>query len=85
MKRKAEAMEITEDQRRRALLVPGASESAVRQIAEIIVGQKQNVQEWKCFKRNVLQPFEKSFDTIFLKKKKMAKIFHFCVPALRKL
>ena len=69
MKRKPKAMEITADKKKRALVVQGASETAVRQIAEIVSGQKQTTQEWKNFKKNVLQPLEASFDTIYLKKK----------------
>ena len=69
MKRKPKAMEITADQRKRALLVPGASETAVRQIAKIFSGQKQSAQGWKNFKNNVLKPLKASFDTIYLKKK----------------
>ena len=49
--------------------MPGASERAVRKIAEIVSGQKQRGEEWREFKRNVLQPLEASFDTIYLKKK----------------
>ena len=69
MKRKPKAMEITADQKRRALLVPGASETAVRQIAEVFSGQKQSAQGWKNFKNDVLKPLQASFDTIYLKKK----------------
>ena len=47
----------------------GASETAVRKIAEIVSGQKQNIEQWREFKRNVLQPLEAAFDTIYLKKK----------------
>ena len=69
MKRKPKAMEITADPKKRALLVQGASETAVRQIAEIFSGQKQSAQGWKNFKNDVLKPSQASFDTIYLKKK----------------
>ena len=85
MKRKPKAMEITADQKKRALLVPGASERAVRTIAEIVSSQKQNIEEWKVFKRNVLQPLEASFDTIYLKKKDGSNFAFLCASPTKTL
>ena len=49
--------------------MPGASETAVQKITEIVSSQKQSSNKWKKLKTDVFTPFKTSFDTIALKKK----------------
>ena len=63
MQRTSKEMEISDERKRRALLAPGASESAVRQITEIVSGQKQHDKHWRKLKTNALNKYTSSFDT----------------------
>lgn len=85
MKRTSRAMEISDDRKRRALLVPGASESAVRNITEIFSGQKQYHKHWKELKTNVLEKYTSSFDTIYLKNKDGTDFPFLCANPLKTL
>ena len=85
MKRTSKAMEISDDRKRRALLVPGASESAVRNITEFFSGQKQYHKHWKELKTNVLEKYTSSFDTIYLKNKDGTDLPFLCANPLKTL